>query len=375
MKSAISSWVRRRGVASKMTPRSAGQAIVEFAVVLPLFLLLLLLAIDFGRVFYTYVAIHNASREAAAYGATVPTDTIGIRARADREANTQTQAGEEALAVSVVCTNTSGAAMACANAAGGGGSGNTVTVTVSERFIFITPFLNDLIGGGLTLTSASTSSVLVLAAGGGAAPAPCTTLPEPYFTVSVNAKEVDVDGSGSLPITGQCAIAGYNWDMGDGSDPWPPIVGMNPPAYIYPHAGTYTITLEVTNPAGTRTASQQVTVGGAPTPTPESTPSPTPRPTPTLSATVPPPVCNTGPGFTTEYTGRGEGSKAHEQAFYGNYTGQPAPASWSWNFGDGHSGDGQTASREYDEAGTYTVTLTVHSGSCVKTFTMQVVVQ
>lgn len=42
-----------------------GQALVEFALILPLLILLLLLAIDFGRVFFGFVALNNAVRIAA----------------------------------------------------------------------------------------------------------------------------------------------------------------------------------------------------------------------------------------------------------------------------------------------------------------------
>lgn len=50
---------RRRGKSYR------GQALVEFALILPLLLLLLLLAIDFGRVFFGWVALNNAARIAA----------------------------------------------------------------------------------------------------------------------------------------------------------------------------------------------------------------------------------------------------------------------------------------------------------------------
>ena len=52
-------FVRRR------RPVSRGQAMVEFALILPILVLLLLLAVDFGRVFFGWVAINNASRIAA----------------------------------------------------------------------------------------------------------------------------------------------------------------------------------------------------------------------------------------------------------------------------------------------------------------------
>ena len=50
-------------------PRRRGQAMVEFALVLPLLVLLLVMAIDFGRVFFGWVALQNATRIAADYAA------------------------------------------------------------------------------------------------------------------------------------------------------------------------------------------------------------------------------------------------------------------------------------------------------------------
>lgn len=44
---------------------SRGQALVEFALILPLLALLLVMAIDFGRVFFGWVALNNAARIAA----------------------------------------------------------------------------------------------------------------------------------------------------------------------------------------------------------------------------------------------------------------------------------------------------------------------
>ena len=46
-------------------PVSRGQALVEFALILPVLALLLMLALDFGRVFFGWVALNNAARIAA----------------------------------------------------------------------------------------------------------------------------------------------------------------------------------------------------------------------------------------------------------------------------------------------------------------------
>jgi hypothetical protein len=50
-----------------------GQTLVELALVLPALLLIVLVAIDFGRVFFGYVVLTNASRIGANYAASHPT--------------------------------------------------------------------------------------------------------------------------------------------------------------------------------------------------------------------------------------------------------------------------------------------------------------
>ena len=54
------------------TPVSRGQALVEFALVLPVLALLLVLAIDFGRVFFGWVSVTNAARIGANYAGQHP---------------------------------------------------------------------------------------------------------------------------------------------------------------------------------------------------------------------------------------------------------------------------------------------------------------
>ena len=75
--------------------RNRGQSLVEFALILPAFLMLIMGIVEFGRMMITYAGVASASREAARYGATVgvnPTgvehfaDCAGIRAEAKRVA-------------------------------------------------------------------------------------------------------------------------------------------------------------------------------------------------------------------------------------------------------------------------------------------------
>lgn len=63
---------RRKAAIQRGAGQSLGQSVVEFALVVPFLLLILLFAIDFGRAFFGYVILNNASRIAANYAALYP---------------------------------------------------------------------------------------------------------------------------------------------------------------------------------------------------------------------------------------------------------------------------------------------------------------
>jgi Flp pilus assembly protein TadG len=63
-----------------------GSSLVELALLLPLFLLLLFGALDFGRAFYLQMEITGAAHAAAVYGAQDPTDTTGMKNTAQDDA-------------------------------------------------------------------------------------------------------------------------------------------------------------------------------------------------------------------------------------------------------------------------------------------------
>lgn len=70
--------------------KSRGQSIVEFAILLPLMVLILALAADFGRAFTAYIAISSAAREGAAYAmmsTTNANDTPKVKAAALADAS------------------------------------------------------------------------------------------------------------------------------------------------------------------------------------------------------------------------------------------------------------------------------------------------
>jgi PKD repeat protein len=71
--------------------------------------------------------------------------------------------------------------------------------------------------------------------------------------------------------------------------------------------------------------------------------------------------------MTPTFTYTQQGSSGHFN-FFGAYTGQPAPASWFWWYGDGDIGIGQAPpEHRYNNNGAYTVVLLITNGSCQAT--------
>lgn len=130
--------------------RSRGQSLVEFALVVPVFLMIAFGTIDFGLAFDSSLTITNAAREGARYGVTDPT-TSAIQARVREVAG---RLNDSRLAVSVSCRTAAGAA--CAGGMAGAVSGTTLVVTVNYSYSMLTP-----IAFGTTIPLSSTAQMRV----------------------------------------------------------------------------------------------------------------------------------------------------------------------------------------------------------------------
>ena len=76
-----------RPAGARRRQRHTGQGIVEFALLTPVLLLLLLVAVDFGRAYSAYIQVTSAAREGAAFGS-----------RSSENANNQSLVQDAALA-------------------------------------------------------------------------------------------------------------------------------------------------------------------------------------------------------------------------------------------------------------------------------------
>ncbi len=117
------------------------------------------------------------------------------------------------------------------------------------------------------------------------------------------------------------AITAWLWDFGDGTTS----TLQAPPPKVYAAAGNYTVSLTVTDAAGSAGTSQVVSVYRAPAASFSMS----------AATGVPPLAVN----FTDTSTGN--------------------PASWLWDFGDGATSTLQNPGKTFAIAGAYTVTLTV----------------
>ena len=68
-----------------MKTKSKGQALTEFALILPILLLLILGIIEGARIIWAFVTVQNAAREAARYAVTAGPGAAATGSSPDRE--------------------------------------------------------------------------------------------------------------------------------------------------------------------------------------------------------------------------------------------------------------------------------------------------
>lgn len=147
-----------------------GQTLVEFALVLPILVLILFGIFDFGRAVYAYNTIGNAARQGARVAAVnqIPESPDCNQERpienpSDPHWSIKRCAADAAIALGVTTTDVTvaysaapGSALVCDSAHVAVGC--LVHVTVVYRYEPVTPLINNLVG---SITMSSSSEVLV----------------------------------------------------------------------------------------------------------------------------------------------------------------------------------------------------------------------
>jgi Flp pilus assembly protein TadG len=276
--------------------RSRGQAMVEFALILPVLMLLFATTLDLGRLALAELSIDNAAREGAFQAAKTPTDFDNTKAcPASATSNTIVCRVQLEAKSSGVTINPADISVSCSVSGCPKGLGNHVTVAVVGHFQLLTPILAPFFGGStaVTFTRSATNQIETLpvpptgaptavtpsasastlpsasasesagASGGPSAspvptptpsPTPNCTLPSAGFTFTLSP---DLPNN-YAPVTFTmvntttspfCPILAWFWDFGDNTTS----TEMSPPAHVYVAKGNYKVTLTVTNAVGTDT--------------------------------------------------------------------------------------------------------------------------
>jgi Flp pilus assembly protein TadG len=138
------------------TRKEKGQSLVEFALILPILLLILGGVLDLGRMYYAYIVITDAAAEGVTY-ATIhpPNDPSNPSDSSTTEIRTRTldacgPMSADVQSIQVVCPS-------CPNTT----SGDTVTVIVTYNYAILTPFVNVMFPDGQVELQAIATQVIL----------------------------------------------------------------------------------------------------------------------------------------------------------------------------------------------------------------------
>jgi len=155
--------MKRRFLQLTQKTKHPGQGLVELALVLPIFLLLLIGIIEVGRLVYTYSAVYSASQDGARYGGTLNNyqDGAGICAHAINAgvgiglttANITISYDQGPTISGQSLGLTQGTVGNCTTSAATLQAGDRVIVSVSKGFTFFIPFSKQNWGPTITSTS------------------------------------------------------------------------------------------------------------------------------------------------------------------------------------------------------------------------------
>jgi PKD repeat protein len=330
--------------------RSRGQSIVEFALIAPVLLFLLLITLDFGRLFMSYISLTNTTRVAANFGATVPGAFTGTP---DTATYNPVVTRESAGLNCDLQPDSGGHVPPIPTFPNGTGLNGVSVATMTCKFSMFTPFLTNFFGGPLPITASARFPIRTgaIANIGGSTVLPPPGSPQAIFDFT-GVSGGTIDGAGNVSGPGSVTVnvtqnslnaQTWQWSWGDGS---PDEFTTLPAAHTFGSPGTSIVTLTVTNGVGSSTRSRTVTV--------------TPLPTqPPIAGFYGTPVA----GGSKYVAGGGASGTAISGSLplVVNFTNQSTNGTaYSWDFGDGPPASTAAAPQhQYTTLGVFPVTLTI----------------
>jgi PKD repeat protein len=235
--------------------RTRGQSLVEFALVLPVLLLLTMIALDFGRAYLGYINLQNLTRVAGNFAANNPNAWLTNDAATITKYRNQVLADAAADNCSLNPSTPANPTFTDTDLDGiATGIGDQASVTFTCNFKIITPIISGILGSNFPVTAKAVfpvkSALSATSSGGGACQLPAAAInANPQSgTVPLNVNFADASGGG--------AGVTWAWNFGD-------LATSNvrdPGVHQYTAVGTYTVTLAVTNLCGTVTTNPGTTI-------------------------------------------------------------------------------------------------------------------
>lgn len=216
---------------------SRGQGLVEFAIILPFLMLVLLMAVDFGRVFFGWVGLANATRIGASYAAAHP-DAWGTPGIPSQRDNYEDQILADANALNCTLPGT----IPDPVFPGGTDLGDSAHVTLSCQFSLITPLVSNILGGTITIRADSIFPIRAGVAGGvvvGSLPPTPTPSPTPDPSVTPDPSAT------AAPTPQLCDVPGFSGNKVNVAQTIWNAAGFTTTVIINrPPQGNYTITTQ-----------------------------------------------------------------------------------------------------------------------------------
>lgn len=136
------------GLRAHRSDTRRGQSLAEFALVLPVFMLILLIAVDFGRLFSAWVTVTNATRVAANYAGAAPTASFGAGSEYETTVRNESNNAQCMLA-----------SIPAPTFAPDTNVGSAATVSLTCDFKILTPFIGGFVGDPVRLSATSIFAV------------------------------------------------------------------------------------------------------------------------------------------------------------------------------------------------------------------------
>jgi len=278
----------RAALRRHLKTRTRGQSLVELALILPVFMLFFAAVLDLGRIAAAQVAVQNAAREGAFQAAKTPTDFDSTSSCPSGGATNVIYCRIKLESSGGVTISPSDVTVTCNPVTCATGIGNTVTVRVNGHFRLLTPLMGVFFGSqDVTFTAQAVNNLETLPVSGLHTPAPTATptptptpTPTATGTAAPTATPTPTPMTCNLPSAGftytvtgspshqapqtvtvtdtstsiNCGITSWIWRWGDGTTSSGQVPG--PHTYVAKNpdnSGFYTVSLQVTNAAGSTT--------------------------------------------------------------------------------------------------------------------------